>query len=137
MANAISRLRRVARPGSLIFILSDFLSMNHEAEQALTQMARHHDMVGIFISDALEATPPPPNFYAVTDGDAIAGFDSANEDFCKNYRAHFVEHHEYLKSTLRARHIPLIELATDCNAIEILQRYLGNRRLHQRGRERL
>ncbi|MFT7457838.1 MAG: hypothetical protein ACI909_000506, partial [Planctomycetota bacterium] len=55
---SIVRLRRVARPGSLIFMLSDFRNLDEKTESQLLLMSRHTDIVMVFIYDQLEQSLP-------------------------------------------------------------------------------
>ena len=65
---ALQRLRRVARPGSLVFILSDFYSLDDDSEHHLARLRQHNDIIACRIADALELAPPPPGRYGVSDG---------------------------------------------------------------------
>src|SRR5690606_35233902 len=42
--HALKRLTRVARPGSLLFLLSDFRGLGDEAERHLRELSRHGDV---------------------------------------------------------------------------------------------
>jgi uncharacterized protein (DUF58 family) len=68
LTEALIRLRRVARPGSLVFLLSDFYSIDVETERHLTRLARHNDLTVLQIVDRLEVEPPPPGRYRISDG---------------------------------------------------------------------
>lgn len=60
---ALERLVRMVRPGSLVFVLSDFSRLGGTAERALGSIARHCDVLLGFTQDPLEAEPPPPGRY--------------------------------------------------------------------------
>ena len=47
----MSRLRKVTRPGSLVFLISDFRDMNEASESHLINVARHNDVVLIQVYD--------------------------------------------------------------------------------------
>jgi len=51
MSHAMSRLRKVTRPGSLVFMISDFRDMDQQAESHLINIARHNDVVLIQVYD--------------------------------------------------------------------------------------
>ena len=68
----LRRLRHIARPGSLIFLISDFYHLNDETAHHLRSLRRHCDIQAIQIIDPLEVSPPPPERYPVTDGNKTA-----------------------------------------------------------------
>jgi uncharacterized protein (DUF58 family) len=78
LSEQIARLRRVARPGTLVFVLSDFHDFDEDAEKELARVSMHCDVVCIHVYDDLEATAPESPGYTISDGErvlALAGFD--------------------------------------------------------------
>ncbi|MBN7818993.1 DUF58 domain-containing protein [Bowmanella sp. Y57] len=70
-SDACARLRRLARPGSLIFLISDFSQLNDTAKQHLHRLGRHCELVAYPISDPFEHALPSvkvPQLVSVTDG---------------------------------------------------------------------
>ena len=65
---ALGRRVATARPGSLVFLISDFRRLTAEGERRLGRLARHNDLALVFVFDPLEAEPPPPGRYLVSDG---------------------------------------------------------------------
>ena len=57
---AMIRLRRVARPGSLLFLFSDFANLDELTEANLTYLARHNEIMMMMIGDHFERELPPP-----------------------------------------------------------------------------
>lgn len=126
LATALARLRRVARPGSLIFILSDFVSLDSDAERYLSQLMPHHDITAIHIYDPLEMDPPPPDDYTITNGNKFITFDTNELAFCKNYRHYFADKKRHLYHSMRARKIPVFSISTDMDIIRQLQQSKGH-----------
>lgn len=63
LAQASFELRRLARPGALLILLSDFHDLDGAATQNLQMLARHCELVLGMISDPLERQAPPPGRY--------------------------------------------------------------------------
>jgi len=63
-----ARLRHVSKPGSLIYILSDFRGLNVAAVSNLGQLARHNDVVLLSVSDVIEQYFPKKGVYPIFDG---------------------------------------------------------------------
>jgi uncharacterized protein (DUF58 family) len=122
LADSLLRARHVARPGSLLVLISDFYSLDQEAAGHLTRMRQHNDMLACWIHDTLEREPPPPGRYAVTDGWQTATLDTLGKGARARYRASFAEHFEWLRTTFGRLAIPWLPIATGDDAAEILRR---------------
>jgi uncharacterized protein (DUF58 family) len=57
-ADACARLRRLARPGSLVYLLSDFQHLGSAAQQHLSQLSRHCEVRAIIVDDPIEHSLP-------------------------------------------------------------------------------
>jgi uncharacterized protein (DUF58 family) len=66
--HALLRMRRVAKPGSTLVLISDFYNMDPDTEQHLSRLRRHNDILAYHICDPLELAPPKPAEYAITNG---------------------------------------------------------------------
>lgn len=121
---ALSRLRRVARPGSLVFLISDFRSLGEKAESHITHLSRHNDVVMFFIYDELEKTLPPDGQYLVQHGDHNLLFD-ANSTGRDEYQLHFHKRMQKLKTFAHKHQINLITCSTQQDAYKILQQSFG------------
>lgn len=68
----IARLRKLAPPGSLIYLLTDGLNVNQDAIHHLTQLSRHCELVIGLIHDPLELQLPQTSHHtlvSITDGE--------------------------------------------------------------------
>jgi uncharacterized protein (DUF58 family) len=122
LTDSLLRARHVARPGSLLVLVSDFYSLDEEAAGHLTRMRQHNDMLACWIHDALEREPPPPGRYGVTDGWQTATLDTLGKGARARYRTNFADQFERLRTTLGRLAIPLLPIATGDDAAEILRR---------------
>lgn len=68
LSDALIRLRRVIRPGSILVIISDFYNLDIDCEQHLNRLRSHNDVLAYHICDDLELAPPKPQQYAISDG---------------------------------------------------------------------
>ncbi len=131
---ALARLRRVSRPGSLIFLLSDFYGINDgidgETGKHLMRLRQHNDVIAIQVLDALELAPPPPARYGVSDGQHTGILDTRSATARQAYADFFSQHHRALRDLMRSRAIPLLPLSTDDNVAEVLRRHLGAAQTH-------
>jgi len=121
---ALSRLRRVTRPGSLIFLISDFRALGDKAESHITQLCQHNDVVMLFIYDELEKTLPPDGQYLVQHGQDNLLFNSS-EQRRLDYQDHFKQRFDSLQSFAHKHRINLITCTTQQDPLSVLQRSFG------------
>jgi uncharacterized protein (DUF58 family) len=121
LTEALGRLRRVARPGSLVFILSDFYGIDADTRVLLQRLRQHSDVVACQVHDALELHSPPPGRYGISDGSRTAVLDTHATAQRAAYERYFARHHQAVDELLRACAVPLIRLATTDDVVERLR----------------
>lgn len=69
-SEACAHLRRLAHPGSLVYVISDFQHMTQRSQQHLFQLQKHCEVVACCISDPIEQSLPAgmTGLMPVTDG---------------------------------------------------------------------
>ncbi|MEO5378502.1 MAG: DUF58 domain-containing protein [Magnetococcus sp. DMHC-6] len=113
LAEALARLRRVTRPGSLIFLISDFLALDDQAENHIRQLAQHNDLVTLFIHDSLEANlPVTPERLNFSNGQQNLRLDLSRSLLQSRYSDLFNKRRQYLKTLCQKNRIFFITLAT-------------------------
>jgi uncharacterized protein (DUF58 family) len=120
LADALRNVRRVARHGSNIFIISDFQSMDDDALIHFNHLGRHNDIVGIHISDPLERELPQPNLYTITDGETRARINTADRHYRTQYHEGFAQRLAQVRANFARARSPLLELSTDQPVVESL-----------------
>jgi len=129
---ALIRLRRVARPGSLVFLVSDFRAMGAQSEAHLAQLSRHCDVLMFFITDTLEQNLPPGGHYRVSQGAKSLTLDTHDRALRERYRQKFQARQVYLKTLSQRYGIYLLPCATTDNLLTTLQRGLGRQARRRR-----
>lgn len=126
LASTLIELRRIARPGSAIYLISDFSGFDRpNVRQHLHQLSRHCEITGLFIFDTLERQLPPPGQYAVTDGSKKRVIQTAGRGVREHYTAQFDSRLQQLHNDLGQLGIPLIEVATSDAPLARLMQYYG------------
>ncbi|MBF0370736.1 MAG: DUF58 domain-containing protein [Magnetococcales bacterium] len=124
LVQPLARLQRVTRPGSLIFIISDFLALDTEALHRMSDLARHNDVVAIQLHDPLEAELPPSGRFAFGDGERVLNLDVGDARVREGHRRRFQTHGEHLAAACGKRNVFFLSLATDAPLPEALFREL-------------
>ena len=83
IGEALLRARRVARPGTLIIVISDFSTLRHPADRQLARLREHNDVLCAWIYDGLEAAPPPPARYPVGDERRTTTLDTRSSEVAR------------------------------------------------------
>ena len=109
---ALLRLRRVARPGSLVFILSDFYAINEDTRRHLQDLRQHNDIVACQIVDALELEPPAAGRYAISDGVHTGLLDTRSAARRDAYSEYFANHHRAVSELMQQCAVHLHRIAT-------------------------
>lgn len=60
-ADACARVRRLARPGSLVYLISDFAHLDARAQQHISQVSRHCEVHAVMINDPMDDDLPQVN----------------------------------------------------------------------------
>ena len=128
---ALNRLRQVAKPGSLIVLISDFRfvtdNLTDSCRTHLAHLARHNDVVMLFTHDPLEQALPPSGYYQITDGESRLAIDSSNAASRDQYHQRFTKHHQMLEQLCKQLHLLLIDVSTTSSLLEVLKNGLGLR----------
>ena len=122
LSDSLLRARHVARPGSLLVVISDFYGLDEDAAGHLSRMRQHNDMLACWIHDSLEREPPPPGRYGVSDGWQTATLDTVSRRARARYAASFGAQFERLRTTLGRLAVPLLPIATGDDVAQALRR---------------
>ena len=83
IGEALLRARRVARPGALIVVISDFSTLRRQEDRQFARLREHNDVLCVWIHDRLEAAPPPPARYPVGDGRRATTLDTRSSEVAR------------------------------------------------------
>ena len=70
LANSLEECHRITRPGTSIYLVSDFHDFDQAAVKALTTLGKHTDITLIQINDPIELEIPLLGSVAISDGQA-------------------------------------------------------------------
>lgn len=125
---ALLRLRRVVRPGSMVFLLSDFHWLDARSARQVGRLAQHNDVVLVFLFDPLERTLPPPGHYRINDGAREMVLDTHDRALVEGHARRFAEREQALGQLARQQGLRLVRYCTDQDPAEALRLGLGGAR---------
>jgi len=127
LTQAMSALRRVSRPGSLVVILSDFVGFSRAAQSYLSSVARHNEVLAVFLNDPLERKLPPPGHYRLVSRDDELAIDTFAKAARRDYENTFQSRSQQLEAFCQRYGIHLMPLSTEDDPVTALQTALGRR----------
>lgn len=119
---ALERLTRVARPGSLVFLLSDFRQLGSGAERYVRQLAAHSDLFLGHVFDPLEAELPPPGRYRIQSRGRSLSIETGEVALRARYRERFETRRAAVRAFTRHRGVRCFECATNDDPRTVLAR---------------
>jgi len=119
--HVISRLTHHVKPGSLVYIISDFRGINATVENYLSKLARHCEVVMILVYDPLESHLPVKGRYRFTDTNREILVDTSDKQRALNYQQKFQQHTKNLQILSKKLNIRLIQCASNDDPVQVLK----------------
>ncbi len=124
---ALEETRRIARPGSNIFVISDFKGFDRKGEKQLHHLSRHCDVSAIRVFDSLEQDLPADGYYSITDGNERFMMFTGDKDLRQSYSEGFKQKTDKLSHLLGPMGIPLLQLSTQDSPVHYFRSLLGTK----------
>ncbi|MBF0188190.1 MAG: DUF58 domain-containing protein [Magnetococcales bacterium] len=121
LSESLARLRRVARPGSLVCLVSDFQNVDATARRHLISLARHTDMAVMPIFDPLEAEPPPPGAWRFSNGLTSTLFDGHDSARRRAWQQRFQNRIDALNRLCQQHRILFLPVSTADDPVRVLR----------------
>ncbi len=117
----LARLNQHARPGSLVYIISDFRGLNDPAETHIAKLSRHCEVVLIFIYDPLESHLPDKGRYRFTDDERDVVIDTGDQQRLLAYQQRFSERLQRVEFLAKKRGLVFIQCSTTEDPLQCLR----------------
>ncbi|MGZ8159107.1 MAG: DUF58 domain-containing protein [Methylobacter sp.] len=138
LEQVLARLMQHARPGSRVYIISDFRGINDQVESYLAKLSRHCEAVLIFVYDPLESQLPEKGRYRFIAMDGVyaaslSGTGAATHDVrdvvidtgdrqrLLKYQQHFSERLHQLERIAKKMGLTFIQCSTTDDPIQRLR----------------
>jgi uncharacterized protein (DUF58 family) len=117
----LGRLTQHARPGSLVYIISDFRGINDQSEAHIAKLAQHCEVVLIFIYDPLESSLPTNGRYRFTDNERDVVINTNDPIQQLTYQHRFNQRKQKLEFLAKKMRLKLIQCSTTEDPIQCLR----------------
>ncbi len=125
---ALRRAREVLRPGSLVIVLCDERALTEGAEQQLTLLARHTDLLLLPLSDPLDHALPAAGLLQFTERGAQLELDTHAIELRQAYHAQGEARCARWQLLAQKLGVPLLPLSTQGEMVEQLRDHLNAQR---------
>ena len=121
LEQVLARLAQHARPGSLVYVISDFRGINEQTETYLAKLAQHCEVVLIFIYDPLESSLPTKGRYRFTNNERDVVIDTSDEQRLKNFQNLFTLRLQRIESLAKKRGLIFLKCSTSEDPFQCLK----------------
>ncbi|WP_397452179.1 DUF58 domain-containing protein [Pseudomonas sp. NA-150] len=125
---ALRRAREVLRPGSLVFVICDERAISDAAEQQLSLLSRHCDLLLLPLSDPLDHALPAAGLLRFAERGAQLELDTLKPDLRQAYRAQGEARTARWDLLAQKLRVLLIPLSTQSEIVDQLDEYLKAQR---------
>lgn len=130
LSSLVEELRRLARPGAVILLLSDFHDLDAAARQGLLLLSRHCELILGMVFDPLERDPPAAGLYPCRENESGPVFRLSTRATAdrEGWRRAFSERQARWRDTALACRARGLQLSTDQPVASSFTQALGTRR---------
>jgi len=121
LERVLTRLVQHTRPGSLVYVISDFRGLNAAAELHLSKLSRHCEVVLIHIYDPLESQLPTKGRFRFTDAIRDIIVDSSDTQRLTNYQQRFQQQQDHLQALSKKWRMTLLQCSTTDDPLEVIR----------------
>jgi uncharacterized protein (DUF58 family) len=119
------RLHRIAHPGSMVCVISDFRGLDHAAITQLSRISRHSEVLLIHVYDQLERELPANGHYRVSYAERIVTLDTTNQSFRQRYHETFKQRWNLLEQLATKHRLHLLHCGTDESPLSVMRERFG------------
>ncbi len=125
LSTALGQIRKILRPGSTLYLISDFITLDERAVQYLNQLSQRNNVVCCFVYDALEESLPTPGLYSITDGRRKGALNTFNRRARVRYREQFEQRMQLIESELDRLQVALLKIRTSDLVVEQIRQWIA------------
>ncbi len=116
---AMMRLNRLVRPGSLVYMLSDFRELEN-LHSEISKLAKHCEIILLPIHDPIEEHLPANGTFRLSHNDQELIINTHNQSNLQNYQQHYQQHIEFLEQLAARYRMRMISCLTTDDPIKML-----------------
>lgn len=115
----VDRLRQVSRPGTLVFIVSDFADFDERTERAIKRLSLHAHVTNVLVYDQLDTMLPHGN-QRISDGEHVTLLAALGRASIEQHARIFRDRRDRLERICRQRGMSFLAIPTSASARDVL-----------------
>jgi uncharacterized protein (DUF58 family) len=124
LADTLESCRRLTRPGTALFVISDFHDLDERSEKSLSLLGRHVDISLIHVLDPLEISLPAMGNVTLSDGKERHQV-SIDPEMAKRFQLEAQHQQDRVKQISKRSRAQYIQVTTDAEPLTSLQAIYG------------
>jgi uncharacterized protein (DUF58 family) len=128
LGTALRRAREVLRPGSLVIVLCDERALSDAAEQQLSLLSKHCDLLLLPLADPLDRALPAAGLLRFAEQGAQLELDTLDPELRRQYRAQGEARSARWERLAQKLRVLLLPLDTRSSLVDQLRDYLNAQR---------
>lgn len=125
LSQQLADTHRIAKPGSAVFIVSDFYGFDSACEKPLYRLAQHTELMLFHVTDPIEKTLPNLSDWMISDGQQRVSIHAKGKKVRQHHRHHFEERQEHLTLSAQKLGIPLVEASISPDPMRLIRTLFG------------
>ncbi|MFO1370588.1 MAG: DUF58 domain-containing protein [Marinagarivorans sp.] len=121
---ALEQLGQVVKPGSQVFLLSDFHDLDTACQESLSRMAKHSDVIALHIFDPLEADIPQGSLLRISNG--FKRLLLSGSDLKVPFNASFRQQQQHLQTLCGASQVVFANCPVSADSLNPLRRLFAD-----------
>jgi uncharacterized protein (DUF58 family) len=113
LSNALAETARVAKPGTLVILISDLLQLDDNCETHLANISRHNQVLMIQTTDALEAILPEKGTYPINVEAGQQVLNTSDSQLVKEFTQWRAQQNDRIDQTAKRHRASLMRIQTD------------------------
>ena len=127
LGSALRRAREVLRPGSLAIVICDERALSDAAEQQLSVLSRHCDLLLLPISDPMDHALPAAGLLRFGLGSAQLQVDTSDTELLRAYKASAQRRRGRWERLAQKLGVLVLPLSTQADPVDQLREYTSSR----------
>ncbi len=133
LVDMLNDMRRVAKPGSSVYLISDFHDFDEKCQEPLSLMARHNDVMFIHIFDELERQLPINHFLSISNGERKIDISGQSKNFEMSFSKSFNDTCYDIRKVCNQSGISFASLAVNQHLSDVILDLFKTRKMNTRG----
>lgn len=125
LSQQLADAHRIAKPGSAVFVVSDFYGLDQACEKPLYRLAQHTELMLFHVTDPVEKNLPNLPDWIISNGQSQIHVNGKSKKTQRNHRHHFEDRQTSLNTLTQRLGVPLVEAQISADPMTLIRQLFG------------